>query len=335
MGCGDWNDGMNRVGREGRGESVWLGFFLFKILGDFIPFCRQRSDARTRQYSEHRERLRTALNEGGWDGEWYRRAYYDNGDPLGSQHNDECRIDAIAQAWAVISGAAPPDRARSCLAAMTRELISEHDGIIRLLAPPFVNTPNDPGYIKGYVAGIRENGGQYTHAACWAVMAKALHGENAAALRLWEMLTPIAHTETKTKAAHYKGEPYCYPGDIYGASPHIGRCGWTWYTGSSGWMYRVALESLLGIQIENGDTLVIAPCIPDDWPSYSVVFTPPRQPGPGISVRLVIQVENPQRRARAIATAESDGTAIPADGRSVRVPIRTTGGDQQVRIVLG
>jgi cyclic beta-1,2-glucan synthetase len=335
MGCGDWNDGMNRVGREGRGESVWLGFFLFKILADFLPFCRARNDAaRVSRYSAHHDQLRAALNDGGWDGEWYRRAYYDNGDPLGSKENEECRIDAIAQAWAIISGAAPPDRARSCMAAMSRELVSESDGIIRLLTPPFVNTPNDPGYIKGYVAGIRENGGQYTHAACWVVMALALQGENDRALRLWEMLAPISHGESEAGANHYKGEPYVLPGDVYGAAPHVGRCGWSWYTGSSGWLYRVALESILGVRIENGRTLVLSPCVPDHWESYRVVLNRPDLSGAS-SRRVVIEIENPKRQAGTIVKAVSDGAELPASGRIVRLPLRVDGGDQRVRITLG
>jgi cyclic beta-1,2-glucan synthetase len=280
------------------------------------------------------DKLKAALNEGGWDGEWYRRAYYDNGDPLGSKANDECRIDAIAQAWAVISGAAPADRARSCMAAMSRELVSESDGIIRLLAPPFVNTPNDPGYIKGYVAGIRENGGQYTHAACWAVMALAMQGENDRALRLWEMLAPISHGESEDGANHYKGEPYVLPGDVYGAPPHVGRCGWTWYTGSSGWLYRVALESLLGVRIEEGRTVVLTPCVPDQWPAYQVVLNRPNSTGQGTS-RCVIRVENPDGRAGTIVDASSDGAPIPVAGRTVRVPLRDDGAEQLVRIVLG
>jgi len=336
MGCGDWNDGMNRVGREGRGESVWLGFFLYKILEDFLPLCRARKDAsRVELYSRHRESLRAALNDGGWDGEWYRRAYYDNGDPLGSKQNEECCIDAIAQAWAVISEAAPPDRAKAALASLSEHLISECDGIIRLLAPPFVNTPNDPGYIKGYVAGIRENGGQYTHGACWAVMATALLGQNDKALKLWEMLTPISHAETEEGAAHYKGEPYVYPGDIYGAEPHVGRCGWTWYTGSSGWMYRVALESILGLRIENGDTLVVSPCLPDDWPSCEVNLLHRANTTHGQASRCVVRIENPHGRSRSLVSVTSDGTAIAMTDREARVPLRSTSGEQHIHITLG
>ncbi|QDT54201.1 N,N'-diacetylchitobiose phosphorylase [Caulifigura coniformis] len=335
MGCGDWNDGMNRVGREGRGESVWLGFFLFKILGDFLPFCRERKDAsRVERYAQHHEALRASLNDGGWDGEWYRRAYYDNGDPLGSNKNDECRIDAIAQAWAVISGAAPHDRARAAVNALSEHLIAEHDGIIRLLTPPFVNTPNDPGYIKGYVAGIRENGGQYTHGACWAIMAKALLGENNEALKLWEMLTPISHTENEEAATRYKGEPFVYPGDVYGAAPHVGRCGWTWYTGSSGWMYRVALESILGIRVENGDTLVVNPCLPDDWPSCEVALLHPTGTPGERALRCIVRIENPRRRAGSIAEATSDGVAMAVSGSEVRVPLRTEPGEQKILITL-
>ena len=331
MGTGDWNDGMNRVGREGRGESVWMGFFLFHILSAFVPLCLRRGDAeRATRYEKHRERLRTALNHGGWDGEWYRRAYFDNGNPLGAKVNDECRIDALAQAWAVIAKAAPPEREASAVAAMVRELVSEEDGIIRLLTPPFVNMEDDPGYIKGYVAGVRENGGQYTHAACWVVKALAEHGDNARAQRLLEMLLPVSHALTPEAVERYKVEPYVVAADVYGAVPHIGRGGWTWYTGSSGWMYRVAIESILGVRIENGDTLVLQPCVPDAWPQFKVTL---RNLAGVSSCEIVF--ENSQRCARQIVSVESDGASRSVNDRIARVPLKKDGSVQRVRVVLG
>ncbi len=336
MGTGDWNDGMNRVGREGRGESVWMGFFLYRILGSFLPYCELRKDAhRVQQYTQHREHLYRALNSTGWDGEWYRRAYYDNGDPLGSSLNDECRIDAIAQAWAVISNVATPDRADLAMNAMSRELISETDGIIRLLAPPFVNTQNDPGYIKGYVAGIRENGGQYTHAACWAVMALALRGENDRAASLLEMLSPISHSLSSEAAEKYKLEPYSVPGDVYGAPPHVGRGGWSWYTGSSGWMYRVAIESILGIRVENDDTLVITPCIPGDWKSYRVRLKRPRHNEISYDRNCEIVLENSNGSGQRIISAMNNGVAVPISGNTVRIPLNTNMSLQRIHLELG
>jgi cyclic beta-1,2-glucan synthetase len=331
MGTGDWNDGMSRVGREGKGESVWMGFFLYRILGKFIPLCEARGDGgRAAKYEEHRSKLRSALNEGGWDGEWYRRAYYDNGAPLGSKDSDECKIDALAQAWAVLSKAAPPERAELALAAMSRELISEEEGLIRLLTPPFVNTANDPGYIKGYVAGVRENGGQYTHAACWAVQSIAEHGENNRALRLWEMLTPISHSLTPEAAELYKVEPYAVAADIYGAEPHIGRGGWTWYTGSSGWMYRVAIESILGLRVEDGATLVIEPCIPDDWPSFVIQGALPDG-----SASYRVTVENPGGKAKRVLSAERDGVKAEVVDGTARIPLPRDGGFHEVRVTIG
>ena len=200
--------------------------------------------------------LGTALNEAGWDGAWYRRAYYDDGTPLGSAASDECRIDALAQAWAVISGVAPPERAAQCLDALETELVSEEERLIRLLAPPFDRTAHDPGYIKGYVPGVRENGGQYTHAALWAVQALFEAGRTARAAALLEMLSPTSHARSAEEVATYQVEPYVIAADVYGAAPHVGRGGWTWYTGSAGWMFRVIIETLLGCRREGGEILV-------------------------------------------------------------------------------
>jgi cyclic beta-1,2-glucan synthetase len=308
-----------------------MGFFLYRILGKFIPLCESRGDReRAAKYEEHRTKLHAALNEGGWDGEWYRRAYYDNGAPLGSKESDECKIDALAQAWAVLSKAAPPERAAIAMAAMERELVSEEEGLIRLLTPPFVHTVNDPGYIKGYVAGVRENGGQYTHAACWAVQAVAEHGERNRALRLWEMLTPVAHALTPEAVERYKVEPYAVAADIYGAEPHVGRGGWTWYTGSSGWMYRVAIESLLGLRVEDGGTLVIRPRVPDEWPSFVIEGTLPDG-----SASYRITVENPGGCAEHVLAAELDGVkAEVVEGRA-RISLPRDGGHHEVRVMLG
>ncbi|GGX91570.1 glycosyl transferase [Massilia dura] len=330
MGTGDWNDGMNRVGREGRGESVWMGFFLTRILRDFIPFCEGRRDtARVKAYGEYLAHLAQALNDAGWDGEWYRRAYYDNGAVLGSKDSDECRIDALAQAWAVISGAAPPDRARQALDAMEAQLVSEDDKLIRLLTPPFVDTPHDPGYIKGYVAGVRENGGQYTHAACWAVRALAEAGRRDRAARLLRMLSPVSHALDKAAADIYKVEPYVIAADVYGAAPHVGRGGWTWYTGSSGWMFRVGLESVLGFTIENGDTLVVAPRIPDDWPEFHVHYNLPGGGSCNVAVR------SPNGTAAKVIAATLDGVQLNIADGVARIPLLRDGGPHGVDILLG
>jgi cellobiose phosphorylase len=331
MGTGDWNDGMSRVGREGKGESVWVGFFLYRILGAFIPVCESRGDSeRAARYEEHRDKLLAALNDGGWDGDWYRRAYYDNGAPLGSKESDECKIDTLAQSWAILSKAAPEDRANLAMEAMERELVSEKEGLIRLLTPPFINTPNDPGYIKGYVAGVRENGGQYTHAACWAVQSIAVHGENNRALRLWEMLAPVSHSLTQEAADIYKVEPYAVAADVYGAPPHIGRGGWTWYTGSSGWMYRVAIESILGLRIENGATLVLKPCIPDDWPEFQIEG----RLADG-SARYRVTVVNPDGFAKQVLSATLDGVPVELEDGIAKIPLPRGGAEHEVRITMG
>ena len=276
MGIGDWNDGMSRIGREGRGESVWLGFFLVHILDRWIPMCTNRGEnTRASRYAAYRAELLQALDTTGWDGSWYRRAYYDDGTPLGTSTDSECRIDALAQAWAVISGVASPARARLALDALHAHLIDDQNGLIRLLTPPFVDTPHDPGYIKGYVAGVRENGGQYTHAACWVVRAMAEAGRAEQAVKLLEKLNPIWHARDRDAVARYQVEPYVVAADIYGAEPHIGRGGWTWYTGSAGWMFRVTVESILGFRMDAGTHLVLAPSIPASWPGFSIRFQVP------------------------------------------------------------
>jgi cyclic beta-1,2-glucan synthetase len=265
IGSGDWNDGMNLVGEYGRGESVWLGFFLHEVQRRFEPLARARGDvASAERMLESSVKLREALESGAWDGEWYRRAYFDDGTPLGSSKNSECRIDSIAQSWSVLSGAAPPERARQAMASLDHFLVKRDAGLVKLLDPPFENMQPSPGYIQGYVPGVRENGGQYTHAAVWAAMAFAELGEGALAWELFGMINPVRHG---FEPERYKVEPYVLAADVYGVEPHVGRGGWTWYTGSAGWMYRLIVESLLGLRVEQGH-LQIEPRLRPDWPGY-------------------------------------------------------------------
>ncbi len=331
MGTGDWNDGMNRVGREGRGESVWVAFFLYTILGEFIPVCGQQRDYnRARRYAAFRSHLAAAINEHAWDCEWYRRAWYDNGAVLGSKASDECQIDALAQSWAVISKAAPWERAQSALDAVERHLISEADGLIRLLTPPFVNTPHDPGYIKGYVAGVRENGGQYTHAALWVVQAMAELGRQDRALTLLEMLNPINHTLTAEQVATYQVEPFVIAADVYGTMPHVGRGGWTWYTGSAGWMLRVTLESILGLKLIGGHTLQLQPRIPHHWPGLHLRYRLPD----GVTT-YAIELQNPDQNAKQVTAVQIDGRAVAIQQGIASIPILSDGASHQVILRLG
>jgi cyclic beta-1,2-glucan synthetase len=330
MGTGDWNDGMNRVGREGRGESVWMGFFLYRILGDFIPLSAARGDhAAVERYSAQQTALAAALETSGWDGDWYRRAYDDDGLPLGSAANTECRIDALAQSWAVISGAVPANRAAQAMDALEAQLVDEANGLIRLLTPPFADTPQDPGYIKGYVAGVRENGGQYTHAACWAVLALAQLGRRERAARLLALLSPVSHTATPAAIARYRLEPYALAADVYGAEPHIGRGGWSWYTGSAGWWARVALEAVLGITIENGRTLVIRPCIPTEWAGYQVDYRLPDD-----VTTCTIAIENGAGAGRVIGAWLND-SELKVNDSAARIQLPPAAGHYHIRIQLG
>ncbi|MFC3660831.1 GH36-type glycosyl hydrolase domain-containing protein [Luteimonas notoginsengisoli] len=272
IGTGDWNDGMNRVGEGGRGESVWLGFFLYDVLGRFHALARDRGDLLfAERCLDRATQLRQALEAQAWDGAWYRRAWFDNGAPLGSTESDECNIDSISQSWSVLSGAADPARARQAMESLDQRLVRRDAGLIQLLDPPFDRTAQDPGYIRGYVPGVRENGGQYTHAAVWATMAFAEIGDHARAWELFRMINPIHHGDTAERIATYKVEPYVVAADVYAVEPHVGRGGWTWYTGSAGWMYRLVIESLLGLKLEGG-TLRLAPCIPADWPGYAIRY---------------------------------------------------------------
>jgi cyclic beta-1,2-glucan glucanotransferase len=272
IGSGDWNDGMNLVGRQGKGESVWLAFFLCHVLGEFAKVARSRDDPSFAERCETEAmQLRQRIEQNAWDGEWYRRAYFDDGTPLGSLDNDECQIDSVAQSWAVLSGAGDAARARMAMSAVNARLVRRDHALIQLLEPPFDTSDLEPGYIRGYVPGVRENGGQYTHAAIWTAMAFAALGDGARAWELTAMINPVNHARTPEGAATYKVEPYVVAADVYALAPHTGRGGWTWYTGSAGWMYRLVVESLLGLNLE-GDRLRFAPCLPPEWSEFALRY---------------------------------------------------------------
>jgi cellobiose phosphorylase len=327
MGSGDWNDGMNRVGNDGEGESVWLGFFLAHILKQFIPLCEARDETeRAERYRAYLADLEIALNDAGWDGAWYRRAFYDDGFPLGSTQNEECRIDAIAQGWSVISGVATPEHAEAALRSVEEHLVDEEDGIIRLLTPPFDTTEHDPGYIKGYLPGVRENGGQYTHGILWAVRAFAEMGHGTRATELLRMISPINHARTQADADHYKVEPYAIAADVYSVPPHEGRGGWTWYTGSAGWTYRVAVESILGLSVE-ADALVLDPRIPADWPGFTLRYRDVD------GTVFVFDVRNPDGVEHGVADVAGADSRV--EGGAARIPRLGDGQTHKVTVTLG
>ncbi len=273
MGSGDWNDGMSTVGNRGRGESIWLGWFLYSILDSFTDICKYvKDDERENKYKKMKEFIRENLERNAWDGGWYRRAYFDDGTPLGSIENDECQIDSLAQSWAVISGAGSPSRIKEAMHALERQLIKEDIGMILLLAPPFNKSKLEPGYIKGYVPGVRENGGQYTHAAVWVILALAKMGKCSKAWRMFNMINPINHSRSHLSCERYKVEPYVMAADVYIKEPHTGRGGWSWYTGAAGWMYRTGIEGILGLKQRGKEGFVIEPCIPEDWTHYEIDF---------------------------------------------------------------
>jgi len=323
IGSGDWNDGMNRVGHLGRGESVWLGWFLHAVLKQLAPLCDRAGDqSRAARYQGEAARLATML-ELAWDGDWYRRAYYDDGSPLGSAQNEECKIDSISQTWAVLSGAAPLPRAERAMDAVRTHLVRRAARAVLLLTPPFDQSAQDPGYIKGYPPGMRENGGQYTHAAIWTIMAVARLGNGDEAMELFHMLNPVNHTRTAADVERYKVEPYVTAGDVYAHPAHMGRGGWTWYTGSAGWMYRAGLESILGLK-RHGATFELDPCIPAAWPAYAITWTFGH-------TRYEITVVNPQRRCRGVAAALHNGVAC----NPAAIPLVDDGAAHRVEVVLG
>jgi len=267
IGNGDWNDGMNHVGVEGRGESVWLAWFLLDILDDWIALAKEKSPASVDAWRARSRDLVIAVEQHGWDGDWYLRGYFDDGSKLGSRYSREARIDSLPQSWAVLSGHADHDRAAQAMASAEAQLVRPQDSLVQLLTPPFDSSEPHPGYIMGYPPGVRENGGQYTHAALWLAQAHARLNDGAAAVRLLQMMNPIERTLTNGAAIKYRGEPYAVAADVSSSPGREGTCGWTWYTGSAGWMYRVWLEDVLGFHLQ-GKRLRMAPAIPDEWPGF-------------------------------------------------------------------
>ncbi|NLC43477.1 MAG: glycosyl transferase, partial [Clostridiales bacterium] len=324
MGGGDWNDGMDKVGIKGKGESVWLGWFLYTVLQQFIPVCRAKEDnERANRYEQTGKELIFSIEKHAWDGAWYRRAFFDDGTPLGSETNDECRIDSISQSWAVISSGAREERARAALQAVQNHLVNEEAGLIKLLSPPFDTSSLEPGYIKGYVPGVRENGGQYTHAAVWTIMANARLGKGNQAWNLYQMINPINHTRTRLDINTYKGEPYVMAADVYAIPPHTGRGGWTWYTGSSSWMYRVGMGEILGFR-KDGDKLYVNPCIPEDWPGFSIEYRYGNS-------KYIIEVENPDKFQKGVKLVLLDGSEL----QDKVIPLIDDGNEHQVTVIMG
>jgi len=325
FGTGDWNDGMNRVGEKGKGESVWLGWFLQATLVAFTPVAEARGEHdRAVKWLAHAAALEKSLEQA-WDGDWYRRGYFDDGTPLGSAASTECRIDSIAQSWSVICGAGDPGRAAHAMANVQSRLVQPDLRLVLLFTPPFDHTPHDPGYIKGYPPGVRENGGQYTHAATWAVIAQATLGDGARAAQLFSFLNPISHTSSRADVQRYKVEPYVVAADIYSVAPHAGRGGWTWYTGSASWMYRAGLEWILGFRVRAGK-LLLTPNIPADWPSFEIFFR-------HASARYEILIENPHRVSQGVARVELDGMRLATD--KGYITLADDGRTHEIRVTLG
>jgi cyclic beta-1,2-glucan synthetase len=323
IGSGDWNDGMNRVGIHGRGESVWLAWFLITVLRKFSEHADHRGDrAACEELTELADGYAQAAETAGWDGQWYRRAYFDDGSPLGSAESDDCKIDSIAQSWSVISRAGAADHTQMALESMEQYLVRDDARLIMLLAPPFDNSKHDPGYIQGYVPGVRENGAQYTHAALWAVLATALHGNGTRALELFQMINPLTHGDTPDDVATYKVEPYVVAADVYTAEGHLGRGGWTWYTGSASWMYRIGLEAILGFT-KRGETLEMDPCIPASWKGFHLVY----RHG---TATYRIAVDNPDGVQRGVAKTLVDGSEV--DGP---VNLANDGRIHEITVTLG
>jgi cyclic beta-1,2-glucan synthetase len=335
MGSGDWNDGMNRVGQDGRGESVWLGWFLARVLDQFAAICDRRERADLAQRYRTDSHWLAGMLDLAWDGSWYRRAYFDDGTPLGSAQNEECRIDSLTQSWAVLSGVAQTARARQAMDAVRAMLVRRDARLVLLLTPPFDRTLHDPGYIKGYVPGVRENGGQYTHAAIWAVIALARLGLGDEAMELFHLMNPVNHTRSSDGVDRYQGEPYVVAADVYAHPMHVGRAGWTWYTGSAGWMYQAAIETLLGLRRQR-DTFSLTPSVPAMWPEYALTWK--------IGVTTYrIHVVNPDHQCGGAVAATLDGSPVDAsaipltdDGRTHAVEVRLgTGGFAAVSNAAG
>jgi cyclic beta-1,2-glucan synthetase len=319
IGSGDWNDGMNRVGEAGRGESVWLGFFSCEVMLRFAEVARLRGDETVANRCQQEvDALQRALEGQAWDGQWYRRAWFDDGTPLGSSGNDECRIDSIAQSWSVISGMGSPERQQQAMRSLDQHLVRREAGLVQLLDPPFDKSPMDPGYIKGYVPGVRENGGQYTHAAIWATMAFAELGDSERAWELLRMINPVNHASDAAQMDVYKVEPYVVSADVYAVEPHVGRGGWSWYTGSAGWMYRLMVESLLGVRLD-GAHLRIEPVLPQEWEGFSMDY----------------RYRNTPYRIRVRQMARDEPRALRLDGVLLvdgRIPLLDDGVEHRVEL---
>jgi cyclic beta-1,2-glucan synthetase len=326
MGTGDWNDGMNRVGVAGKGESIWLGWFLHATLSAFTHLADRRGEqTRGACWRRHATALGQSLERDGWDGGWYRRAYFDDGTPLGAESSVECRIDSIAQSWGVLSGAAEGGHAAAAMGAVDQQLVRRDDKLVLLFTPPFDRTPLDPGYIKGYPPGIRENGGQYTHAAAWSVIAFAMLGDGDRACELFSLLNPIHHASTRADVYRYKVEPYVASADIYAERAHVGRGGWTWYTGSAGWMYRAGLEWILGFRLR-GNALIIDPAMPKSWPGFEIAFQ-------YHSARYEISVENPNGVSHGVSRVVLDGE--PLKTPPAQIDLSDDAATHRVRVILG
>ena len=321
MGTGDWNDGMNRVGEGGKGESVWLGWLFIRTVAMFAPLAEARNPVRTARWRAHAASVREAIERNAWDGAWYRRATYDDGSWLGTSGSDECQIDSIAQSWAVLSGAADAARATQAMASLERHLVRHEEGIALLFTPPFNATPRDPGYIKGYPPGLRENGGQYSHAAMWAILAFARLGDGTKAHELFALLNPINHGTSPGQVATYKVEPYVLAADVYSVAPHAGRGGWTWYTGSAAWMYRAGIEGILGIRKE-GAHLTVSPCIPEDWPGFEARVTLAGTPYDIVVGSTQDDDEDVAARLDGVPIKRVDGVfRVPLDGTTHRLVV--------------
>jgi cellobiose phosphorylase len=304
IGSCDWNDGMDKVGEHGKGESVWLAFFIYDIMKQFAALAEMRKDAAMLAFChESAETLKRSIDENAWDGAWYRRAYFDDGTPLGSASNEECQIDSLSQSWSILSGAADKTRAKNAMAEVDKRLVRRDAGLIQLLDPPFDKKGKNPGYIRGYVPGVRENGGQYTHAAIWTAMAFAKMGDGDKSYELFDLINPLNHARNIEDAKLYKVEPYVVAADVYGVAPHTGRGGWTWYTGSSGWMYRLLIESILGLGLA-GDKIVVDPCLPAKWDRFAVDYK-------HMNTMYRIEIVRTGRKQVILNNEARDGNTIP------------------------
>jgi cellobiose phosphorylase len=328
IGTGDWNDGLNRVGEHGKGESVWLAWFLIDVLRGFADIIAVRDKALAKKLRARATRYAKAVEENAWDGAWYRRAYYDDGTPLGSKESDEAKIDVLPQAWAAISGAGDEERTTQALASADEILVKPEDKMILLFTPPFDKTPKNPGYIKGYLPGVRENGGQYTHGALWLTLAHAQRGDGDKAVELLQLLNPVEHARNEAQASLYKTEPYVVAADVYSLKGQVGRGGWTWYTGSAGWMYRVWIEAVLGFQ-PRADKLFIRPAIPKDWKEYSLRYRHQTS-------TYEIKIENPDGKNGGVAEIKMDGKPLSKKENGERfIPLKDDGKTHHITVRLG